>query len=92
MDVLSEVDARDMGTAFEEALRETFEILTSTIEDCLRAKLMLARSRTGLRAGDALHLAIASRAGANVVYSLDNTMLKAGALLNMNVSAAPVRR
>ena len=88
---LSEVDARDTDAAFESALKQSFEVLTPTIDDYHRAKILLARPRTGLRAGDALHLAMASGPEIDVVYSLDNTMLKAGAILNVKVSDGSVR-
>lgn len=87
---LSEADARDTDAAFENATNEAFEIITPTVEDYHRAKILLARPRTGLRAGDALHLAIASRPEIELIYSLDRGLLKAGALLNVNASDASV--
>ncbi|MDE2230228.1 MAG: hypothetical protein KGL11_14465 [Alphaproteobacteria bacterium] len=41
-----------------------------------------------MRAGDALHLAIATNHGAEAIYSLDKTLLKAGRRLGLPVSAA----
>lgn len=65
-------------------------MLTPTVDDFDRAKVLLARPRTGLRAGDALQLAMASRRGMDVIYSLDRGMLKAAALLNVTASDASV--
>jgi predicted nucleic acid-binding protein len=39
-----------------------------------------------LRAGDALHLAVADNHRAAVIYSLDETLLKAGKILDLPVS------
>jgi hypothetical protein len=36
-----------------------------------------------LRAGDALHLAIAGGRGAETIYSLDKTLIKAGTTLGL---------
>jgi predicted nucleic acid-binding protein len=47
------------------------------------AKKYLARHQGGLRAGDALHLAIARNRGSERIYSLDNTLLKAGRSLGL---------
>ncbi len=79
-----------MDVAFETAIGETFQMLTPTVDDFDRAKVLLARPRTGLRAGDALQLAMASRRGMDVIYSLDRGMLKAAALLNVTASDASV--
>ena len=44
-----------------------------------------ARFETGLRAGDALHLGIASTQSAEAIYSLDQTLVRAGAILSLPV-------
>jgi uncharacterized protein len=41
--------------------------------------------RTGLRAGDALHLAIAANNKARTIYSLDRTFVQAGKILGLPV-------
>jgi uncharacterized protein len=43
------------------------------------------RFETGLRAGDALHLAIADNHRAAAIYSLDKALLKAGKILDLPV-------
>jgi predicted nucleic acid-binding protein len=52
------------------------------------ARRYLHTYETGLRAGDALHLAIAGNHQAAAIYSLDRTMIKAGKILGLPVSAA----
>ena len=47
----------------------------------------LYRFETGLRAGDALHLAIASNRGADAIYSLDQLMIAAGKELGLPTGA-----
>ncbi len=87
---LSESEARDADVAFENAIGESFQMLTPTPDDFDRAKILLASPGTGLRAADAMHLAMASRREIDVIYSLDRGLLKAGALLNVTASAASV--
>ena len=47
---------------------------------------VLGKFNTGLRAGDALHLAIAGNRQAEAFYSLDKGPLMAGRLLDLPVS------
>jgi predicted nucleic acid-binding protein len=47
----------------------------------------LRQHKLGLRAGDALHLAIARNRRADTIYSLDKTMLKAGRGLGLPLSS-----
>ena len=67
-------------------LDESFTVLLPNADDFALAKRYLGRFETGLRAGDALHLAVASNHRAAVIYSLDKTLLKAGKLLDLPVS------
>lgn len=46
--------------------------------DYARAAVFLGEHGLGLRAGDALHLAVAYNEGAGVVYSLDQLFIAAG--------------
>ena len=87
---LSETQARSADAAFEAAIGETFQMLTPTVDDFDHAKVLLGRPKTGLRAADALHLAIASRREMDVIYSLDRGLLKAATLLNVVASDASV--
>ncbi len=72
---------------FEAMVEASFVILVPNTDDFSLAKQYVARFETGLRAGDALHLAIASNHRASAVYSLDKTWLKAGKILGLPVSA-----
>jgi uncharacterized protein len=50
------------------------------------AKRHLGQFEIGLLAGDALHLAVANNHRAAVIYSRDQTLLKAGKILDLPVS------
>jgi predicted nucleic acid-binding protein len=71
---------------FEAMVDESFSVLLPNADDFGLAKRYLGRFETGLRAGDALHLAIADNHRAEVIYSLDRTLLDAGKILNLPVS------
>jgi len=71
---------------FEAMLDESFSILLPDADDFGLAKRYLGRFETGLRAGDALHLAIAENHRAAAIYSLDKMLLKAGEILQLPVS------
>jgi uncharacterized protein len=77
----AQADAR-----FEAMIDESFAILLPKAEDFALAKQFLSRFETGLRAGDALHLAIAKNHQAGMIYSLDRALLKAGQVLDLPVS------
>lgn len=51
------------------------------------ARRLLSNHRSGLRAGDALHLAVASNGAAAGVYSLDRVMIAAGLSLGLPMNA-----
>jgi predicted nucleic acid-binding protein len=71
---------------FEAMLRDSFAILLPSRQDFDLAKDYLGSFRSGLRAGDALHLAIAANHEVEAVYSLDKTLVKAGQMLGVPVS------
>ncbi len=71
---------------FETMVNELFTVLLPNADDFALAKRYLGQFETGLRAGDALHLAVANNHRAAVIYSLDKTMLKAGKILDLPVS------
>jgi len=77
----AQADAR-----FEVMLDESFSVHLPNAEDYGLAKRYLGRFETGLRAGDALHLALAHNRHAAMIYSLDKTWLKAGKVLDLPVS------
>ncbi len=78
--------ARDAATQFESMIRHSFASLLPNMEDYDLAKHFLERFETGLRAGDALHLAIAHNHGAEVIYSLDKQMIAAAGVLDLPAS------
>ena len=70
---------------FEAMLDKSFSVLLPNADDFGLAKRYLGRFETGLRAGDALHLAVANNHRAAVIYSLDKTLLRAGKILDLPV-------
>jgi predicted nucleic acid-binding protein len=79
-----EAEAADLD--FETIISESFVVLVPEAEDFDLAKEFLRRHSSGLRAGDALHLAVARHRDAKAVYSLDRTMIKAGRALGLPMS------
>jgi len=78
--------ARSADAQFETMVRESFLVLLPNADDFDLAKTYLATHASGLRAGDALHLAVAQNHRGEALYSLDKTLLKAGKLLGLPVS------
>lgn len=72
---------------FEAIVAESFLVLLPDADDYNLAKEYLGHYRTGLRAGDALHLAIAHNRRMEAIYSLDKTLLAAGRTLGLPMSA-----
>lgn len=71
---------------FDELVAESFQVLMPTVADYERAKNYIEHFDSKLRAGDALHLAIASNHGAEVLYALDKGLLNAAQLLKVPAS------
>lgn len=67
-------------------LDESFSIVLPDGVDFATAAKYLEMPKTGLRAGDALHLAIAANHGARKIMTLDHGFLDAGNLLKLPVS------
>ena len=72
---------------FDQLLAESFTTLPVATADFTTAETLLAKADAGLRAGDALHLAVARNHEAKTVYTLDRGLLKAGKRLRIPVSA-----
>ncbi|MFY9969955.1 MAG: type II toxin-antitoxin system VapC family toxin [Roseiarcus sp.] len=79
-------EAREVNALFEHIVRRSFVVLSPGSGDYILARRYLRDYETGLRAGDALHLAIAGNHQAEAIYSLDKTMIKAGNILDLPVS------
>ena len=78
--------ARKAGSRFEAMIDESFVVLLPSQDDFDRAREWLTHFETGLRAGDALHLAVACNRGADAIYSLDKSMVAAGQALGTPAS------
>src|ERR1700719_5158102 len=76
------VDAR-----FESLISGSFAMLLPTAEDYGLAKRYIGNYATGLRAPDALHLAIAANNQAEAIVTLDRGLLAAGTALGLPMSA-----
>ena len=87
MDRLPASTAREAGSRFETMVHESFVVLLPNRDDFERAKDWLGQFETGLRAGDALHLAIARNRGADAVYTLDKLIIAAGKRLGLPAGA-----
>jgi uncharacterized protein len=85
MGLLRADQAREAELLFSEIVSESFVVWLPSADDYDLARRYLQRHETGLRAGDALHLAIAGNRGAEAVYTLDNTMISAGMILGLPV-------
>ena len=72
--------------SFEDMMEKSFAIILPTVDDFGLAKQFLARFETGLRGGDALHLAMAGNRRATAIYSLDIGMIRAGKMLGLPIS------
>lgn len=83
---LNQADARSAGAQFDRMIEDAHQVLTPTVGDFALAKRYVENFATQLRAGDALHLAIAKNWGMEALYTLDETLLKAGKLLKIPVS------
>ena len=90
MGSMNAVTARVAGLRFETMIRESFAVLLPNRADFDRAKEWLGNFESGLRAGDALHLAIAGNNGADAIYSLDKLMIAAGLSLGLPTSAGTI--
>ena len=77
MGELSEIQAANIRAEFTRILSESFEMLTPSPADYTLAEELLGHHKTGLRAGDALHLAVASNQGGLEVLSMDTGLIKA---------------
>ena len=84
---LSATEAAVIRSEFQKILDESFHVMLPTAADFDAARSFLNIPKTGPRAGDALHLAIAANRRARKIWSLDQGFIKAGKQLNLPVSA-----
>lgn len=83
---LAETDAQRAVRQFDELVAESFEVVAPGVADYETAKGFVQNIATKLRAGDALHLAIACNHGAKTFYTLDEGLLSAAKLLKIRAS------
>ena len=86
MGEFSATKAEAVRREFDRMLHESFEVLLPTAAAFALATKFLALPKTGLRAGDAFHLAIAASHGAKRILTLDQGFVKAGKQLKLPVS------
>ena len=87
MGEFSASDASAVRLKFAQVLKEYFLILLPTSADYSLAAQYLEIPKTGLRAGDAFHLAIAANHHAKKILTLDKIFIKVGKQLKLPVSA-----
>jgi predicted nucleic acid-binding protein len=88
----SKVRARSLantaGTAvirqFASLVRRSFRLIEPAAADFAKAAILMERFELALRAGDALHVAIAQNANAASLVTLDKTLARAARQLGLN--------
>ncbi|MEK7435519.1 MAG: type II toxin-antitoxin system VapC family toxin [Pseudomonadota bacterium] len=83
---LVEREALAAANQFEKMLADSYWIISPQAADYDLARQFILHFPTALRAGDAMHLALAKNHAATSVLTLDKGMLKAGKLLRLPVS------
>ena len=68
-------------------LNDTFELWLPNAEDFELARNFVGSHETGLRGGDALHLAIARNRRIDSFYTLDRRLIRAGEMLGVPMNA-----
>lgn len=70
---------------FDTVVGEAFVTLSPEVNDFTLATKFVNNHQTGLRGGDALHLAIAANRGVKAIFSLDKAFIRAGKILGLPV-------
>jgi predicted nucleic acid-binding protein len=78
-------NAKECAARFNKLLDDSFNIVIPGRMDFERCWDFITRFDNDLRAGDALHLAIAANLNAEKLYTLDNGLLKAGKFLKFPI-------
>lgn len=71
---LSAAQAHAAGQRFERLLQANVRKVLTTSQDIHHASLLCSNAASGLRAGDALHVAVAQRIGCSHFFSLDKVL------------------
>lgn len=80
---MSANDASACIAEFSRLLDRSFLVHSPSLHDFQQAHAFVQHFETGLRAGDALHLAIAANQGADAICTLDTGLAEAGRRLKM---------
>ena len=86
MGELTERQAELARDVYRGMVARSYRVLLPAAADYDLAAKFLENYKTGLRAGDALHLAIAKNHGARKVYSLDAGLVKAATVFKISAS------
>jgi len=86
MGVMDSRTATQHETRFEAMLIGSFSVILPATDDFNLAKQYLGQFDSGLRAGDAIHLAIARHHNADAIYTLDKGFFSAGTKLGLPVT------
>ena len=86
MGEFSESEGQSVRRELDRVLGESFDLLLPGAADFADAARYLGIRNTGLRAGDALHLAIAANRGARKILTLDEGLLKIARSLKLPIS------
>lgn len=86
MGVMDAKSAIDLETKFELTVDMAFGLILPDKNDFDLCKQYLRQFDTGLRGGDAMHLAVAANHGAEKIYTLDKKLLRAGKMLGLPVA------
>jgi uncharacterized protein len=81
--------AEQASALMDDLARDSLKVLTPTRADYRTASSQLGHHALGLRAGDALHLAIAHNQGAERLYTLDRRLIAAARKIKLRV-ASPI--
>jgi predicted nucleic acid-binding protein len=79
--------AAEADAGFEAGVGASLVVFSVNIDDFALARRYVQRLETGLRAPDALHLAISANRGATMLLSLDKKLILAGRFLGLPVSS-----
>ncbi|MGH7865910.1 MAG: type II toxin-antitoxin system VapC family toxin [Candidatus Binataceae bacterium] len=83
---LDEDQATAVRMRFERLLAESFRIVVPGAADYDTAAVLLRNHKSGLRGGDALHLAVAHNQKMRMLYSLDARMVEAAKMLGIRAT------
>jgi uncharacterized protein len=86
MGLLAPEAAVELDAQFETAVTRSFDVILPNGNDFDLCKHYLGQFAAGLRAGDAMHLAVARNRLAQRIYTLDKKLLRAGKSLGLPVA------